>query len=95
MHPCPSCGTHRRPADPTCPHCGSSLPRPGRTAAAALLGLTLACSGKDKGDDEDSGAGPASTYGVDYGAAVTSDVDTDQDSDTDSDADTDSADSGR
>jgi hypothetical protein len=96
MHPCPTCACHVRASDRACPHCGAAIGarRAPLSAAAAVLGLAMACTGPGK--TEDSGT---PTYGVDYGSSPTditdttditdADADADADSDADADADTD------
>ncbi len=61
-----------------CPHCGTriSAPTARSSAAAALLGLAVACVGNKD-------LQPL------YGASTVTDVDTDTDTDADSDTDTD------
>jgi hypothetical protein len=107
VHPCPDCGCHVHRADPSCPHCGTRISSKGgvSTFAAALLGLAVACSGKDVGGSDtgttttattDDGTTPQPAYGVtttyvDGGYTVDSvDYAGDADADTDSDSDADS-----
>jgi hypothetical protein len=110
MRPCPQCGSHVLGAD--CPHCGARLAAgSGRsTLAAALLGLAVACTGKDVNGEEtgtpdtdtvDTTAQPPygiGTWTTPYGDAdadADSDADADADADADSDADADTGGSGR
>lgn len=73
MTPCPSCGTHRKPAS-TCPNCGSAPSALRSTMAAVLLGLAVAGCAGDGGDKTDStgdtgDTDTSPTTGVDYGMA--------------------------
>jgi hypothetical protein len=58
--PCSSCGRHLDASAKCCPHCSTSV-RPGRTAAAALVGLALVAGACDKG-----------SYETDYGVPMDS-----------------------
>jgi len=78
MLPCPACGCHARRTDARCPCCGAALPAGRRppTAAAALLGLAIACSGKEPGTTDtagDTGVETTTTPTVEplYGATTT------------------------
>jgi hypothetical protein len=80
MKTCTHCGSHVRAADTTCPHCATRLVAGltgGRSAAAALLALSLtACGGSEsdtaKGQDTaDTGPGPG---GALYGVVETGEV---------------------
>jgi hypothetical protein len=66
MTPCASCGLHARSEASACPHCGHRRPSTAtRTAAAVLLGLTLATGcGGDEGTKDDQHSAPQSLYGA-------------------------------
>jgi hypothetical protein len=87
MSPCPHCGLHVRSRDTTCVHCGARVGSQSllhSSAAAALLGLAVACTGDKTSDSAHTGSTSTQPlYGVTY-------TDTDTDSDTDSDSDSDS-----
>ena len=70
--PCPRCGCHLvRDTAPSCPHCGTRLGRPAaRTAAAVLLGLSLAGCGGDKADADSTDTGTM-TMEPEYGVTMT------------------------
>jgi len=104
LFPCDHCGCFVFVGTTTCPHCEAHV-RPGtvtRTAAAALLAASVACTGGGDKDTSDTGSTdtPTDSYTdisiePEYGVTVTdmftdsSDSDTDADTDTDTDADTD------
>lgn len=91
MVPCPGCGCHARRTDARCPCCGARIGQAagGRTAAMALLGLAMACSGKegDAGTTGDTGTETTPTAEPLYGVTVTTSDPTDTDTDTDADPD--------
>ena len=70
--PCPHCRVHCKLIEDKCPHCSRALRgRDGTiqaTAAAALLGLTLAASAC--GDSESTGGSTESTAAPEYGVAA-------------------------
>jgi len=71
LHTCSRCGTLTRGGS-LCPHCGNSVASSSLTAAALVLGLTMAgCSGS-----KESGGQETMTATAMYGVSVT-DVDGD------------------
>lgn len=75
MLPCATCGSHHRRTDRRCPHCGAaaSAGGPARTAAAALLGLAVACSGKEPATSEtgDTDTPTITSPEPEYGVVIT------------------------
>lgn len=62
LQSCTTCGRHVRVTELTCPHCGADRLAGGRSAAAILLGLTLAgCGTLDPNMDVQAMYGEAET----------------------------------
>lgn len=70
MIPCVACGAHARPDD-ACPVCGARVAatRLRNTAAAALLGLTVACVGETT--DKTASTAETGSVQADYGITTT------------------------
>ncbi len=71
MIPCPACGAFVRHSD-SCPSCGRASRSLPRSAVAALLGLSVACSGEKTGDSGHTGTTDTQTTLTepDYGVTV-------------------------
>ena len=100
--PCDHCGCFVFVGTSTCPHCDHQV-RAGRirrTATAAMLAASVACTGSGEKDSYEPLYGATTTdvtVEPEYGVTITdtdADADADADTDADSDTDTDTADSG-